>query len=526
MISKMTSRRRNRRGFTLLMVLILVVMLSVLVIGMMGSVVREVSITANVRDDLRAAYLAEMALVRAQVILRVDDHADYDSLNEAWSEPLKWDGETWGSLQGGEGAGGERPPEPTVLIVDEDRKFNLLTLVRGTEEQQTRAREVLKRLIDICQRNDKRLQGWLDGNVRSVRQLGDDTPNTDTLVRNLVRYLEERVSEDSDDLEFTALPEGETGDIRGMKKQTPWEMLTLGELLQVEGWSDKLLYGAPRVQDQQLDPETGEEEDPQYRAWYELTDEERFEQERTAIEQADQRSFDPAPIGLKHYLTLYSGGLININTAPRELLLALDPDLTWEIVDQIITAREQGRVDVRNEELTGEIPEYNTPASTAPPPATGEGEGEAAGTDDDQASFRAADIANYAAFVQRVKNQQTEGDQGVEAFEEFSEEMFNRIRTWFTVRSTVYSVEASAKVGKVTHSIAAVYRRTGTTQPPATNPGGTNPPPANAGENPPPAANPNAQPAEESTGTTAEGTPLPAEPQMKLTLLFRKVSIK
>src|SRR5690606_9137491 len=155
-----------------------------------------------------------------------------------------------------------------------------------------------------------------------------------------------------------------------------------------------------------------------YRAWYELTDEERFEQERTAIEQADERSFDPAPIGLKHYLTLYSGGLININTAPRELLLALDPDLTWEIVDQIITAREQGRVDVRNEELTGEIPEYNTPASTAPPPATGEGEGEAAGTDEDQASFRAADIANYAAFVQRVKNQQTEGDQGVEAFEE------------------------------------------------------------------------------------------------------------
>src|SRR5690606_29724440 len=122
-----------------------------------------------------------------------------------------------------------------------------------------------------------------------------------------------------------------------------------------------------------------------------------------------------------------------------------------------------------------------------------------------QASFRAADIANYAAFVQRVKNQQTEGDQGVEAFEEFSEEMFNRIRTWFTVRSTVYSVEASAKVGKVTHSIAAVYRRTGTTQPPATTPPANNP-----GGTPPPATNPGGQPQEESTGTTADGTPLPA----------------
>jgi len=86
------------------------------------------------------------------------------------------------------------------------------------------------------------------------------------------------------------------------------------------------------------------------------------------------------------------------------------------------------------------------------------------------------------------------------------------MRPWLVVRSTVFEVLAAATVGKVTHTIRAVYRRT---------------------------ADPNAQPAQPATdagtdagsdttaptdsGTTEEDA-LPTEPTMQLTLLFRDVS--
>src|SRR5688572_10528186 len=92
--------RQRKKGFALLIVMILVVLLAVLVFAFQRDVSREVSISANVRDDLKSAYLAQMALVRGQVILRLDDNSDYDSLNELWAQPVPWDGETWGTEQG------------------------------------------------------------------------------------------------------------------------------------------------------------------------------------------------------------------------------------------------------------------------------------------------------------------------------------------------------------------------------------------------------------------------------------------
>ncbi|MBK8206470.1 MAG: general secretion pathway protein GspK [Planctomycetes bacterium] len=494
--------RSQRRGFALMVVLILVIMLAVLVYGLQSDVQREAAVSGNVRDDLRAAYLAQMALIRGQVILRLDKASDYDSLNEEWSKPLSWEGETWGDDGSSEG---DRPKDPMVLISDEDRKFNLLMLVRGTEDQQKEAAEVLKRLIDICRRTDERLEGTserlgekiLDGTPRNTRNLGEDSDvNTATLVSNLVKYLQERLTEESDELEFTAT---EDGDVRSMKKQTPYEMLTLGELLQVEGWTEKLLYGPVRKADAPI--EKGSSDEPEeYRPWNELTDEERFEQTRAAVESADLRSRDPNPLGIIHYLTLYTSGRININTASRELLLALDADLTWDVVDQILTAREQDRQDVAEAEETGEIP-------VDEPPPEGEEEEE-----EDKASFRAQDIAAYAAFVTRVSGEQTEEGAAAPEIKDFTEEIFNRFKPWLTVRSTVYSVEASATAGKVTHSIRAVYRRTGSNQAAA--------PAAPAAGQPAPAT-----PAAPAEGEAAEDG-FPPEPKIKLTLLFRDVAIR
>ncbi|MCB9893881.1 MAG: general secretion pathway protein GspK [Planctomycetes bacterium] len=489
--------RRDRRGFALLIVMILIILLAVLVFAFQRDVMREISISANVRDDLKAAYLAQMAMVRGQVILRLDDHADYDSLNEPWAQPVSWEGETWGAE---DSADGQTPPQPQILITDEERKFNLLSLVRGNETQQEKARKTLQRLIAICRREDDRLM--LEGDAKTVRRAGDDSVNTETLVRNLVKYLEERASEDSDDLEITANPNTKP-DVRSMKKQTPFEMLTVGELLQVEGWTEVLLYGPIRKADtgiEQDDPNA--DEGP--RDWKDLNDQEKFEKRRESIESIDERSTDPTPLPILGFITLYSTGFINVNTCSRELLLALDEKMTWDVVDQIITAREQDRQDiVTADENGGELPEEEPDPNidpNAPPPE-----------EEDNASFRPQDLASYQAFVQRVNNQAAaEGEEPPTEIEGFTEEIYNAIRPWLVVRSTVFEVEASATVGKVTHTIRAVYRRTAAAAP--AQPAGDTGQPTDGGTD---------------TGTDAATSgeePLPAEPTMKLTLLFRDIS--
>ena len=481
----------------MLIVMILIVLLAILVFAFQRDVMREISISANVRDDLKAAYLAQMALVRGQVILRLDDHPEYDSLNEPWAQEVSWTGETWGNE---DSADGETPPQPTISISDVERKFNLLSLVRGNELQQDRAAKVLERLIAICRREDDRLE--LEGDAKTVRRAGDDSVNTETLVRNLKKYLEERASEDSDDLTITANP-NDKPDVRSMKKQTPFEMLTVGELLQVEGWTEELLYGPVRKADQGLVQEN-EEDQEEPKDWKDLTDQERFEKRRDSIEHADERSTDPTPLPILSFVTLYSSGFININTCPREVLLALDEKLTWDVVDQIITAREQDRQDVvAAEENGGELPEEEETPSL---------DGEPASEEEDNASFRPQDLASFQAFVTRVNNQAAaEGEEAPTEIEGFTEAIYNSMRPWLVVVSTVFEVEARAKVGKVTHTIRAVYRRT----------------PAEG------AAQPAAEGAQPDAGTTdgsapdpASGEePLPSEPTMNLTLLFRDISV-
>lgn len=509
--------RARRRGFALLMVLLLVMLMAVLVFGFQRDVMRESALSGNSQDYLRAELLANMGMIRASVMLRLDESAEYDSLNEPWAERLSWEGETWGNDFGDET---ETPKPPEVLITDEERKFNILTLVRGSDEQRKAAAEILKRLIAICRREDGRLSDYMDGNVRSVRRLGEDNVNADTLVRSLVSYLEERATEDAEDLEFTALPEGETGDIRGMRKQSPFEMLSLGELKQIEGWNSELLHGPVRKSDEPL--EFGgqeEEEDEEYRGWHHLSGEERFEHMRESVEAADTRSRDPNPIGILPFLTIYTEGRININTASRELLLALDEELTWEVVEEIMTAREQDRQVVREAEETGQIPEHIDPLYNPPPTGDLEGEGE---EEEDNASFRTADIATYAAFVQRVTSQTSEEGQAEPEILDFNEEIFTRMRPWLAVSSSVYAVEVSATVGKVTHGIKALYRRT---IPPAQTP--QQPQPTGQPQQPDQPLDPQQpgqpQNPQDQPLTTAEGTPLPQEPTARLTLLFRDV---
>jgi hypothetical protein len=252
----------------------------------------------------------------------------------------------------------------------------------------------------------------------------------------------------------------------------------------------------------------GEEEEEGYRDWRELTDDEKFEQRRTAIEGVDQRSSDPNPLPLIGFITLYSTGFININTAPREVLLALDEKLTWDVVENMLTAREADRQDVvAAEENGGTLPEEE-----ADPNLDEEGNPV---PEEDKASFRPTDLASYNAFVTRMNNATPpEEGQPPAEIEGFNEEIYNLIRPWLVVKSTVFEVEATAKSGKIRHTIRAVYRRAGTNEAPAPAPTDGQPP-TDGTTTPPPAEG----------ETTEAGDPLPPEPKMTLTLLFRDVSV-
>jgi hypothetical protein len=94
--------------------------------------------------------------------------------------------------------------------------------------------------------------------------------------------------------------------------------------------------------------------------------------------------------------------------------------------------------------------------------------------------------------------------------EGFTEEIYPAIRPLLSVRSTVFRVESSATVGKITNTIYALYRRTGTQATTNTN---------NANN-----ANVNTTPNTTEMGSTGTGDlPLPKEPTARLTLLFKDV---
>ena len=481
-----SNRGKNRRGIALMVTLLLIMLLSVVVWSFQRDVMREIHMSGNVRDDLKAAYQAQMGLVRAQAILRTDEKADYDSLNEPWAKPTNWKGETFGNDSAEETTAGV---QPQVIITDEERKFNLLTVIRGSEKQREAAAQTLERLINICRRQDERLE--LEGATKNVRKRDDGRElSTEVLVKNLIKYLEEKAREDSDELDITARDDANP-DYRSINKQSPFPMLTIGELMQIEGWTKALLFGKPHENTSGTSGSNEESTD-----YYSLGETEQFEKRKQTIENIDAQSRDPENIGLMPFITLYSMGQINVNTAPRELLLALNKDLTWDVVDKILTAREAARQEIVAAEENGGTPPAAEQPATNPDGSTAE--------EEDKASFRTQDLASFKAFGERITG---EKDGAVEGL---TEEIFNAIKPLLTVKSRAFMVEAQGHSGKVTKTMRAIYKRTGSNAaaaPAATTPAATTP-----------AATTPATPAAAAPAASEDG--LPPDSKVTLTLLL------
>ncbi|MBI5577326.1 MAG: type II secretion system minor pseudopilin GspK [Deltaproteobacteria bacterium] len=127
----------NRAGVALLVTLLILVMIVVMAIEIFRIGARAAQTGAYGRDSIRSTLVAEGGLAAARVALREDSrNNDYDTLDEIWSRPAP-------PIELGDGI-------VTVVVEDEDRKFNLnkLVLPNGNAPDEQRL-AVFRKLLTV-----------------------------------------------------------------------------------------------------------------------------------------------------------------------------------------------------------------------------------------------------------------------------------------------------------------------------------------------------------------------------------------
>lgn len=110
----------HNSGSVLILALWVLCVLSILAVGLGGTVSQEINVSSYFQNKPKARYLAEAGIKRAQNIIKADENV-YDSLNEAWAAALK-------DVALGEGA-------YNVTITDEESKININTASPKTLER-------------------------------------------------------------------------------------------------------------------------------------------------------------------------------------------------------------------------------------------------------------------------------------------------------------------------------------------------------------------------------------------------------
>ncbi len=354
--------RKNDKGAVLLIVLLVLVILIIVIFSYIDSITIDSLISNNQKNESVMSWTIRGGIELSKAYLVLDNQNEFDSLNEPWAKKIKKDELGDAELE--------------VVAVDEDRKFNIRACVEDSEEQQKVAQNILIRLI-IAARNE-------DNSA-----LRSDEIDADEIVENIVEWLNEKSGSNQDAVISEINPtigEAEDSDNlskddRKINKSSPYAILTIAELLMVEGVTRSLLYGPPQKSLENMEDEDEEDED----------------------DEDDTKNRKP----LLDFITCYSTNIrkININTAPKEVLTALTEKMPSEVVSGIIEARKETEEDLENKD-----PEE---------------------ADVDAASFRVNDIASKSNFSTKIDV-------------EIEDELWNEIKGWFSVKSEYFSVVATA----------------------------------------------------------------------------------
>ncbi len=514
--SRSNRRRLSRCGVALLITMIVVMLYVILSHHYIYLATGYSQLIANDRDEKVALWSARGGVYRARAQIKLDAELNFDSLNEDWARPIEL-----GETDVAEGV------EAEVTVLDEEGKFNIFLLVAdGVDPQSKRhAEESFERLVEILRRQDRRLAGIRDYvDDWDEPEANRDDPTATQIIRGVVDYIKKEGREDGTQATFSK----DDGSRFGVPKQSAYSLLTIRELLFVERMNERILYGIDPALVTPENPEGNiQQEEERLRREYDALSGERLSRNAARLQEADSRritdandkSYSRHPLPLADYITIWGDGRININTASREVLLAMSQHLTWQMVEDIVEARDAAVARERAIEEGNEADPQDQP----PPPLAGEDGSTESTVDEDNRSFRAADVASAVAFYNRIY-QNISGDRGeeyqpVQQVEQLPQEWqsaFADLQPFLTVRSRHFRVRSTAKVEKIRKTYEAVFRRdAGTAQPQPNQPAQPNQPGQPGQPNQP------AQPAQPAQPRRSIDDPvIPDEPNVRVTLLY------
>jgi type II secretory pathway component PulK len=406
-------------GVALVITLLILTILIVIVFQLSYTTKVNLRLAKNRLDGTVLEYAFLGALTRAKEYISADAREnEWDGPTDSWAtvslsadeglEEYDYARDPW--YDGEEGGDAESRVELEVAIIDEDRKLNISLLrPRPANDRNQRDERDRNRSGDNRNRDDsgqprereqreptnrlaeeKIRERVFDGLISILAEFREGTPYalTGTDARDIAEsirdYIVRPTRRNAPDDE---IPTPQTED---------YPLLTVDELLLIPGVTEDLLYDF---------------EDP------------------------DQPSFIVP--GLLHFVTVWSSGLVNVNTAPEIVLRALfEPD---------------------NRDRAADIVEYRD---------SGEEE-------QDRDSDRDRDSRDEDRDRDRDRRSSRDRDEDEEEsagiFKQVSElqnsvldnESYQEILPFITTRSTVFSVHVTGKRGKVTVHKRVVYRRIG-----------------------------------------------------------------
>ncbi|OGL55511.1 MAG: hypothetical protein A3C43_07460 [Candidatus Schekmanbacteria bacterium RIFCSPHIGHO2_02_FULL_38_11] len=297
---------KEERGFALALVLLITTLVVITVLEFNYEMRVDASIASNYRDDLKALYIAKGGVNAAIALLRQDFRTDkerhagqqVDSLDEDWAKPEM-------TLQIGKGVA-------TGMIIDESGKINLNEYLKESEDEEDKSGDGKNK-----GGGEKSIETKEEQKENIVRRIFDNLSvsnnNTDEIIESLLDWLGES-SEDNPSIEayYHSSPSPYDSKISLLDDIT--------ELILVKGMSKNVFY-----------------QEKEKNLYEEITGQEKDETEISK----------PFP----SIFTVYSKlkGEININTAPKEVLLALHEDMDEETVSEIIDKRTEEPFESKDE---------------------------------------------------------------------------------------------------------------------------------------------------------------------------------
>lgn len=324
-------KRKGEEGLALIMVLAIIAILGIMVLEFSASVLIDMDISNNFYNRTQAEYNARAGLQFAIKLLRDDPGSTSDSLQDAWAEPqeiyigdlvkhYEYETEKEEDFFDEE----EEKPEPEdqgmgkayILIIDEERKLNINKLVPRASTHDENVKEIITLLFTTFLFN-------LQLDQENPKLLKYQNLTADELIENIIDWI------DADDIgngEASAYYDDEAGAMFE-PRNAPFE--SIYELLLVKGMDNLLLFGDTPFPLQ----ESGREEDEEAYGEYDYD----YDAGNILPEAGETERMTEPVYGLSNFITVHSSGLVNVNTAPREVLMALFDDET--IVSEIIEAR-------------------------------------------------------------------------------------------------------------------------------------------------------------------------------------------